>query len=174
MGFDDCYLLGQLVKTHGLRGELVAHLDVDYPEEYLELESVFVDQNGKLIPFFIESIAIRGDKAYIAFEDIENIDQATPLVSSSLYLPLDNLPKLPVGKYYYHQLIGLNLYNGDELVGSVKEVYDLPNNRLLGVDHQGTEVLIPLEDEIIKTVDLDKGEIRADLPEGLIDVFLEN
>ncbi|MFT6867458.1 MAG: 16S rRNA processing protein RimM [Cyclobacteriaceae bacterium] len=174
MGFDDCYLLGHLVKTHGLKGEFVAHLDVDYPEEYQELESVFVDQNGKLVPFFIESISIRPDKAYIAFEDIENIDQATPLVGSSLYLPVENLPKLTDGKYYFHQLLGMKLFNGKTLVGEVKDVYDLPNNRLLGVDHGGTEILIPLEDQIITFVDIEKGEIYADLPEGLIDVFLEN
>ena len=55
MGFDDCYQLGNVVKTHGLRGELVIFLDVDHPELYQEMESVLVDMNGKLVPFFIET-----------------------------------------------------------------------------------------------------------------------
>lgn len=174
MGFDDCYLLGHLIKTHGLRGELTAHFDVDFPEEYQELESVFVDQNGKLVPFFIESISIQGSKVLIAFEDVEDIDTASQFVGSSLYLPLENLPPLPDGKYYFHQLIGLTLYHNESVIGEVKELYDLPNNRLIGVDHNGTEILIPLTEEIIRDVNLADEKISASLPEGLLEVFTEN
>jgi 16S rRNA processing protein RimM len=174
MGIDDCYLLGQLVKTHGLRGELIAHFDVDYPEEYQELESVFVEQNGKLVPFFIESISVRNDKVFLAFDDIDGIDVAAKLVGLSIYLPLENLPELKSGDYYFHQLVGMSLYDNDVLVGEVNDVYELPNNNLLGVMHQGVEVLIPLEDAIVKKVDLDTKRIDTDLPEGLIDVYLEN
>lgn len=173
MGFDDCYQLGYLVKTHGLKGEIVAQLDVDYPEYYSELESVLIDKDGKLVPFFLESIAIQSNKAFVAFEDVDNIDEAAKLVGLSLYLPTDRLPKLPEGKYYYHQLIGMNLLNGNEVIGEVTQFYDLPNNKLLGVDHSGNEVLIPLNDDIIKSVDLNKKVIITELPEGLVDVFLD-
>ncbi|MEP0368779.1 MAG: ribosome maturation factor RimM [Cyclobacteriaceae bacterium] len=174
MGFDDCYLLGHLVKTHGLRGELTAHFDVDFPAEYQELESVFVDQNGKLVPFFIETLSIQGNKVLIAFDDVDDIDTASQFVGSSLYLPLENLPPLPDGKYYFHQLIGLTLYDGESVVGEVKELYDLPNNRLIGVDYNGAEVLIPLTDEIIDEVNLADKKITASLPEGLLEVFTES
>ncbi|MFY0599609.1 MAG: 16S rRNA processing protein RimM [Cyclobacteriaceae bacterium] len=173
MGFDDCYLLGQLVKTHGLRGEMIANLDVDYPEEYKNLESVFIDQNGKLVPFFLESISVQSSRAYVAFEDIENVDEASTLVGMSLYLPLDELPKLSDGKYYFHQLVGLTLMDGQDVVGPVNQIYDLPNNRLLGVDYKGTEVLIPLSEGIIQKVDVKGKEISAQLPDGLLDVFSE-
>lgn len=174
MGFDDCYLLGQLVKTHGLKGDLIAHLDVDYPEDYKELESVFVDQNGKLVPFFLNKVTIQGAKAYVAFEDVNGIDEASKLVGLSVYLPLENLPPMPKGKYYFHQLVGMNLIDGNSSIGIVEQLYDLPNNRLLGVNHNGTEVLVPLEDGIIDQVDVVKKEIHVNLPDGLLDVFLEN
>ena len=174
MGIDDCYLLGHIVKTHGLKGELIAHFDVDYPEEYQDLESVFVEQNGKLIPFFIEALSVRNDKVFVAFDDIERIEAATPLVGTSLYLPIENLPPLKDGDYYFHQLVGMELYDSEKLIGIVNDVYELPNNNLLGVAHQGVEVLIPLEDAIIKKVNLEAKTILADLPEGLIDVYLDN
>ena len=50
---DECYRLGHIVKTHGLKGAVTIELDVDYPEEYDEMESVFLEQSGNLIPFFI-------------------------------------------------------------------------------------------------------------------------
>jgi len=49
---DECYQLGHIVKTHGLKGMVNIELDVDQPDEYSELESVFLEQSGNLIPFF--------------------------------------------------------------------------------------------------------------------------
>jgi len=173
MGFDECYQLGNVVKTHGLRGELVFFLDVDFPEAYEEMESVFVDLNGKLVPFFIESFLLQGDKAIVALEEVESIDDAKPFVGKDLYLPLSKLPKLPKGQFYFHQLPGLEVFDGENLLGTVKEVYQMPNNNLLAIDHKGTEVLIPISDEIVHTVDIDNGKILTNLPEGLLDVYLE-
>lgn len=172
MGFDECYQFGNVVKTHGLRGEIVFVLDVDAPEDYRNLESVFIDINGKLVPFFIKSFNLQGDRAIVALEDTDSIEDAEPLIGKDLYLPLKNLPKLANGKYYYHELVGLEVYNEDELLGKVTEVFEMPTTHLLGVDHKGTEILIPLEDEIILSVDLEQGKIITRLPDGLLDVYL--
>lgn len=171
MGFDECYQLGNVVKTHGLKGEIVIFLDVDHPETYHEMESVLVDINGKLVPFFIESLHMQGDRAITALEDIESIDDAKELVGKNLFLPLKSLPALPEGQYYYHQLIGFDFYDQDKYLGKVKEVYEMPTNHLLYVDYNGTEVLVPAEDEILETVSLPEKKIIATLPDGLLDVY---
>lgn len=173
MGFDECYQLGNVVKTHGLRGELVFFLDVDFPEEYQELESVFIDINGKLVPFFIESLHLQGNKAIVALEEIESIEDAEPLVGKPTYLPLKNLPTLPDGKYYYHQLVDFSVYEADRLIGKVTEIFEMPTNYLMGVDHQGKEVLIPIEDEIVRSVDLHTQTIHVDLPDGLLELYTD-
>jgi len=174
MGFDECYQLGTVVKTHGLRGEIVLFLDVDNPELYQEMESVLVDINGKLVPFFIESLQLNGDRAITALEDIETIDDAKQLVGKNLFLPLKNLPTLPEGGYYYHQLINFDFFNGSLLLGKVKAVYEMPTGHLISVDHQGTEVLVPAEDAIVKKVDLENQAIHGELPDGLLEIYLEN
>lgn len=172
MGFDECYQLGTVVKTHGLRGELVFFLDVDFPEDYKELESVLIDINGKLVPFFIESFQHQGARAIVGLEDIRTLEDAEPLAGKELYLPLKALPKLAKGQYYYHELIGLEVFDDDKLIGTVTGVFQMPTNYLMGVDHKGTEVLIPLEDELIVSVDLEQRKIITRLPEGLLDVYL--
>lgn len=174
MGFDECYQLGNVVKTHGLRGELVFFLDVDFPEQYQEMESVFVELSGKLVPFFVESFHPQGDRAIVALEEIESIEDAKPLVGKNLYLPLDRLPDLPEGKYYFHQLVGFEVYDREQLIGTVKEIYELPTYHLLNVDHQGVEVLVPAEDGIIQSVNIKEQVIKAELPDGLLDVYLED
>lgn len=173
MGFDDCYQLGNVVKTHGLRGELVFFLDTDDPSFYNEMESVFIEINGKLVPFFIEYIQLQGDRALVALEDVEDISAASELVGKSLYLSLTKLPKLPKGQYYYHDLIGFEVFDRDSYIGTVTEIFQIPNNHLLGVDHQGKEVLVPIEDKIIIDVDMEQRKISVRLPEGLINVYLE-
>ncbi|MBV6645357.1 MAG: 16S rRNA processing protein RimM [Cyclobacteriaceae bacterium] len=171
MGFDDCYQIGYIVKAHGLQGEVNITLDVDFPDDYKGLESVLLSKGGSLIPFFIRSISIKGNKAHILFEDIEDKVSAKDLIGSSLWLPLDQLPDLQDDQYYFHELIGCKLYDGKTLIGEVQQVYEMPNNHLLGVEKGEHEILIPLQEEILTKVDVQNKLIIADLPEGLVDVY---
>jgi 16S rRNA processing protein RimM len=163
-----------VVKTHGLQGELVFFLDVDEPSVYKDLESVFIEINGKLVPFFIQSIQLQGDRALVSIEEINDMDAASDLVGKDLYLPLKSLPKLAEGQYYYHELTGFEVYDGDQLLGTVSGIFEIPNNHLLGVDHKGKEVLIPFDDKIIIEVNLEERKVLTQLPEGLLEVYLES
>lgn len=168
----DCYQLGEVIKTHGLNGEVSIHLDVDFPEEYENLESVFLLQKGRLIPFFIDYIQIQGNKALIKFEDVDSIESASELAKNELYLPLSSLPELPNDGYYFHDLVGCEVFENDKKLGSIKEVIDLNSNELLSVINGEKEVLIPLKDEILKKVDIKAKRIDVELPDGLLDLYL--
>ena len=56
---------------------------------------------------------------------------------------------------------------------TVTKVYENQAQNLLAVDHNGFEVLVPLNDQIIKNVDVEKAIIKASLPDGLLDIYLE-
>ncbi|MEO1256957.1 MAG: ribosome maturation factor RimM [Bacteroidota bacterium] len=167
----DCYQLGEVIKTHGLNGEVSVTLDVDFPEEYRNLESVFLEQQGKLVPFFIQSIQINTKKALILFEDVHSIEDATSLIKSKVFLPLSQLPELDEGQYYFHDLIDCEVFQNAQKLGTIKEVIDLNGNQLLSVFSNEKEILIPLKDEIVKDVDLDNRKILVILPDGLLDVY---
>ena len=167
----DCYQLGEVIKTHGLSGEVSILLDVDFPQEYKNLESVFLEQSGKLVPFFIDTIQINGNKGLVKFEELDSINEAREIVKSKLYLPLSALPKLEKGQFYYHELVDCELIEANKLIGHVKEVVDLNGNQLIVAEHKGNEILIPLKDEIIHKVDLDNKKVHVKLPDGLLDVY---
>ncbi len=175
MIIDDCFKLGHIVKKHGLKGGLSILLDVDYPEDYIELESVFVEVNKQLVPFFIEHLQLNGSRGILKFEDVDDLQEAERLLKSDLYLPIENLPVLEEGQFYYHEVIGY-LVSDKSLgeVGKITEVYEFPNQDLLGMIHQGKEVLIPINDNIILQVDHNQRKMEVDLPEGLLDVYLED
>lgn len=174
MQVDDCYQLGYVIKPHGLNGELQILLDVDSPEEYSQLESVFVQQGQQLVPFFIESIAVRGDKAIVAVEEIETVDDARALKGSKLFLPLTALPELPEDEYYYHDLVGFVLQQSEgDTIGEIQSVLDAGAQDLLEVRHTtGKEVLVPLTDELIVKVDKAGKKLVMNIPEGLLEVYL--
>jgi 16S rRNA processing protein RimM len=172
---EECFFLGYTVKLHGYKGEISIKLDVDFPEDYKNLESVFIEINDQLIPFFITSIKLK-DKGFavVSFEGITTIEQAESLLSSNLYLPLFVLPALSGNKFYFHEIVGFAVtdkIHGD--IGIVKEVLDFPNQAVLQVFKDKKEILIPATDEIIIDVDRKTKTVHTDAPEGLIDLYLQ-
>ena len=172
MDFDSCFQLGYVIKSHGLKGEVSVFLDTDQPEAYKELESVFVEQNKKLIPFFIDKIQINGAKAVVRFDGITDIEQANNLKAASLWLPLTVLPELFGNAFYYHEITGFRVEDknyGD--IGVVKAVYTSTKQDLIAVEYKGVEILVPISQDIILTVDKPGQLIKTNLPEGLLEVY---
>lgn len=170
---DDCFELGHILKPHGLQGELWIMLDVDFPEDYVELESVFLEQSGNLIPFFITDLQIKGQRALVQFDDVESYDDAAELTGSKLYLPLSILPPLPDDQYYFHELVGMQVEDSvDGNIGVAREIASRAGQDLLIVDKDGKEILIPMVDSILTKVDKKSKVIYVSLPDGLLDLYL--
>lgn len=171
----DCYLLGTITKTRGFKGDLVFFLDVTDPYEYEKLESVFVDMNGMLTPFFIEQIKIQNNnRAYVKLEQVNSEEEAIRLTGKTIYLPLLQLPKLSGTKFYDHEIPGFAVIDADHgNIGLVVQVVDLPNNPLLQIDKNGIEILIPLRAGTVTQVDREKKELHVQSPPGLIELYLE-
>jgi 16S rRNA processing protein RimM len=176
MNKDQCFQIGRVAKVHGLRGEVNVVLDVDYPEDYEGLEHLFLEQKGRLVPFFLEHFVLQpGGKALVKFEDLDSLDQVESLVGLEIFLPLSELPQLEDDQYYFHELIGFEVIDENlGLIGPVEIIYDLETQDLLGVTHQGKEVLIPIQDGIILKVDKAAKKVYCQLPEGLLDIYLED
>ena len=170
---EDCYQLGIIQKPHGLQGEVAVFLDVDDPSVYIELESVFVDRGGQLIPFFIESVHVTPQKAIFKFEEVDSYEEAAELSGLELYLPLSALPPLEGTAFYYHEVVGFQLIDvATGPVGVIREVMSGMQDLLI-VDRQEVEILVPLHDELIEKLDREQKELHMRLPDGLLDVYLD-
>jgi len=172
----DCFYLGKIVKKYSFKGELLVKLDTDEPELYDGLESVFVDLRNNLVPFFIESSQLhKSELLRIKFEDVDTEQDADSLLKCDLYLPLEFLPKLEDGKFYFHEIIGFKVEDVNfGAVGIVKSINDTTSQPLFEINRDGIEILIPMNDAFIKKVDKKKKIITVDTPEGLIDLYLDN
>ena len=171
---EQCYDLGFVSKTQGYKGTLILYLEVDFPESYYNLESVYVLKNNKLIPFFVEDISIlHKGFARVKFEDVNSEDDARALVKCKLYLPIETLPELENDQFYYHEIVGFTVSDSTlGEIGTVVEHIDIPGNPQLVVLHKEKEVFVPISDTFYKGIDKDKKIIFVSLPEGLIEVNL--
>jgi 16S rRNA processing protein RimM len=177
MNKEDFYELGYIAKVHGTRGEVLVEIDTDHPQHYKNLKSLFLEHpNGQVEPYFIEKIQIRATQktAIIKFEEVSNEKDAFALRGNRILLPLDKLPILGEGHFYYHEIIGFKVVDENEgVVGTASGVYELPNNVLLAIDHDGIEVLMPLLDPFLSKVDKLNKVIHVKMPEGLVDVYTQ-
>lgn len=171
---EECFFVGKIVKKFSFKGELLVKLDTDDPKAFTEMESVLVEHRNNLIPFFIEKSALhKSELLRIKFEDVNTEADAESLLGSDLYLPLDFLPNLEDDKFYFHEIIGFKITDqqfGE--VGIVTGVNDMTAQALFVIDREGTEILIPMNDEFIVKVDKKHKEILLNCPEGLIDLYL--
>lgn len=171
---EDCFYLGKIVSKFSFKGELLIKLDTDEPELYENMESVFVELNKNLVPYFIlQSKLHKSDLLRVRFEDVNNEEEADELIGKHLFLPLSLLPKLEGNKFYYHEIIGfkaIDVRKGN--IGNITAVKENAAQPLIQIDNQGKEILIPLIDDFIVKVDRSNQTFTFNTPEGLIDMYL--
>ncbi|MDG1332541.1 MAG: ribosome maturation factor RimM [Crocinitomicaceae bacterium] len=170
----DCFHLGHIAKLHGYKGGVSLFLDVTNHEDYRGLDAIFVDINNHLTPFFVESMSLKNNGfAMVKFDGVDDEVTAKKLLRKDVYLPAEILPKLEGTNFYDHEVVGFRVIDeahGD--IGIMQQVIDLKVNPLLQIDKDGTEVLIPLIEGVVKKVDRKKKELHILAPDGLIDLYL--
>ncbi len=168
----DTYYLGKVVKPFGFKGDLVLFFDVDDPEQYSELDGLYIEINKTLVLYPISSIRLNGNKATVRFENITPEDSLR-LIGKDLFLPISLLPKLEGNKFYFHEIIGFGVIDkekGD--IGIIESVLENPAQPLFSIKFNQKEILIPIIDKVIDKVDRDAKIIYINAPVGLIDLYL--
>lgn len=179
MQLDDCFFIGYTHKSANKKGQIQIALEVDSPEQYFNMAQVFVQldkTDDEAVPFFIESIKpVSNNRVSIQFEDIYSIEDAELLCSKSVFLSLSELPELLGNKFYFHEIIGFEIW--DKIygrVGIIEKVEKYPANPVFVVKSNERELLIPVVQEIIELVDRKNKKIEMDMPDGLIELYLQS
>jgi 16S rRNA processing protein RimM len=174
MTTEDCFRVGTILKPKGLKGEL--HLYVDFEGlENVKFTTLFIETTGKLVPYFVSSIKyLQKNAAYLILEDIDTIEKASLLVKKHIYLPNKLKPKKKKSEFTLLDLVGFTAIDENEgELGEITDVQEYPKQFIATVNYKNCEVLFPLNEEIIKSIDVVKGIVLVDLPEGLLDIYLD-
>lgn len=167
--------IGKFQKTHALRGELNAVIDV--PLEYVDDENpLIVEMEGIPVPFYAESVREKGSTTcLIKLRGVDSQQEAAEMVNKSIFAPRDIVEDYMEcdGEMLLEQdILGFKVLDvkfGD--LGEVARVDSSTDNVLLVVEGlDGGEYLIPFVDDFILKINVDNKTIETSVPDGLLDM----
>ncbi|MBN1484427.1 MAG: 16S rRNA processing protein RimM [Chloroflexia bacterium] len=159
-------VLGEIVAPFGIRGEVKVLLDTDFPELVLEAAYLYVGDP----PLRYEVEWARPHKKLVRLKLLgcDDRNSAENLRGQLLQVAMAEAPVPEQDEYYYHELIGLQVWTEqDEYLGEVEEVWPTGSNQVLLVKGRQGELLLPAIDSVVREVDLAQGRILVHLLEGL-------
>ena len=163
--------IGHTLKAHGVGGEIKVSIKEDYLDDFEAAKVLFLKIKGQLLPYFITSIR-SPNTPIVKFDDVNHREAAKAIASKTIYLRTsDIIEKTSVSNLEYGYCIGFEIEDSYEgKVGTVKEILEYPQQEIAVVIYKGKEVLIPLNEHLITTIDVASKLIQVDLPEGILDI----
>lgn len=174
MEHEGYYHLGTIVRTHGVKGNIFILLDVDDPLKYKKLSAVFLQQDSTLKKYTIINSSLLGDLLNVHLQGIEDMTSAESFLRVEVYLPLEALPPLSSNQLYLHEAVGMVVIDHLEgELGVIGKIFDMPQQPMASVQHQGKEILFPVVSVFIDRIDRENRILYVNLPEGLLDIYLK-
>lgn len=167
------YQIGKIVNTHGIKGEVRVQATTDFPEKRFAIgEKVYVFKNQKLV----KELTIKSHRKHkqfdlLSFEGLEDINLVEDLKQADLKISADQQDELTEGQYYYHEIIGLDVFDleGNEL-GQISEIMQSGANDVWIIKRkQKANLLIPAIKDVVKEIQIEDHKVIIDLLDGLDD-----
>jgi 16S rRNA processing protein RimM len=161
-------VIGEVIKPHGVRGEVRVLPHTDLPERFGWLEEVYVGRED-LQPIAVEGFRLHKQWILLKLAGYDSREAATALRGAWLQVPREAAVPLEEGEYYIYQLEGLAVYTeAGEHLGELVEVLETKANHVYIVRGARGEILLPDTDEVIVDVDLEAGTMTVHLLPGLL------
>ena len=171
MAYHADILLGKIIKSHGFEGAVTVRLETAFQGRVPEMESVFLEFEGKPVPFLISSYEILDNKLIrMVFDGYDSLEKIRILLGCRIFL--STAADVEFRENDSLRIIGYQINTVDnKLLGTVMEMIENPGQILLKIqDKKGNEILVPFHEDLITTVDNKNKVITMDLPEGLTEI----
>jgi 16S rRNA processing protein RimM len=154
-------------RPFGVKGELLLAVLTDFPRQLFQAERLYLGEEHR--PYTVISLRRHGEDMLLQLEGVTDRDLAETVRGEALFIRTDDLPPLPPGIYYLHQIEGLEVFTEQgESLGRVKEILKTGANDVYVVQGAKGEILLPAIPQVIREVRLEDGRIVVRLMEGLI------
>ena len=164
---------GKLVAVHGLKGELIFKHELGKKTSLKDLKAVFIeDKKDSFIPWFIESTKVKNEtEVFVNLEGVTSREAAIKLTQKEVWFTDTDIKKFSA-KSSPINLLGYTIVNNKEPVGEILEIIEQPHQLLCRVEIKGKEVLIPLHESFLQGINHARKQVKVELPEGLIEIYL--
>jgi len=163
--------VGDITKTHGLKGEVkLRPLVTDPGLVQGALRARLVGDGEEPAETVLEKVRGQGGRWIVKFKDCKTIEQAQTLVGRSLEIYDEDFQPLPDGEYYWFQIEGLQVYDEEgRYYGTVNEIIVTGSNDVYVVQDGDKELLLPMIDSVVKSIDLKENKLIFHIIEGLLE-----
>lgn len=161
-------LLGKIIKIHGFEGAVAVRLEKNFSENIPMMEPVFLEIDGRPVPFFIDYFEkINSEKAILKFQDYGTIEKIKEFTGCNIFFQSGTAPDDHDNDQI--DLMGFKIVSGEgNPVGDVVEIIKNPSQWLLKAARKdGGVTLVPLHEDLIIRIDEKLKTIVMNLPEGL-------
>ena len=156
-----------MIAPTGIKGKVKVQIETAFPQRFSPGERVFID--GK--PATIVDVSWHRDRPVLKLSSIDCAEDAGKLRGKSIEIRQDQLHTLPEDHYYHFQLIGLKVVTiSGEFLGEIKEILTGESNDTYVVQSTEGELLIPAIEDVVRSVDLERGFMEIEPISGLLEL----
>ncbi|OPL08361.1 MAG: hypothetical protein AVO33_10405 [delta proteobacterium ML8_F1] len=155
--------IGKIVNTKGVKGQMKIYPYTNEKERFEDFSQLYVRGEA----YRIESVAYHKNTPIIKLEGIDTPEAVNLLKNEEVLIPYDEKPELEADEYLIMDLIGLEVYEGEALLGRIQDVIQQGPQDLYVVKGTGGEILIPGVKRFIREVNIEKGYMKVALIEGM-------
>ena len=165
--------VGYITKTHGLKGEVKLRPLLNDPSLVQDVRRArIVGDDGVSVEAVLEKVRGQGGRWIVKFKDFKTIEQAQDLVGRSLEVYREDFQSLPEGEYYWFQIEGLQVFDEEgRYYGTVNEIIVTGSNDVYVVQDGDKELLLPMIDSVVKSIDLKENKLIFHIIEGLLEDY---
>lgn len=170
------FLIGKILKPHGIQGELRVEIISDFPERFLALKRVYLSppNGGDFLEMSVTRARLHKQYALVSFQNVHDRDAAEEYREYELFVPEEERWVKDEDFYYFHELENLPVYlPGGDHVGVVEGMSNQPTCILEIRDKEGREILVPFNREFVKVL-RDEGKIILHPIPGLLSLNRED
>ncbi len=161
--------LGQIVSTHGIKGEVRFNPWCDTPEFVKKFKTLYFDNKGEK-EIKVLSARPHGNVTILLLEGVNSVDEAKTLKNKILYMKRSDA-KLPKGTWFIQELFDCTVIdagNGKKL-GTIVDVSETGANDVWHIKTDKGEVLIPAIKQVVESVDVESGIVKINPLKGLFE-----
>lgn len=167
------YKVGTIVNTQGLQGELRVMPSTDFAEERFSKNAVlalFDEKDNYIQDLTVKTGRPQKNFYIVKFEGLYHINEVEKYKGFSLKIAEENQSELDEGEFYYHEIIGSDVYENDLLIGQISEILQPGANDVWVVKRKGKrDLLLPYIPPVILNVDVANHRVDVEIMDGLDD-----
>jgi len=162
-------VIGYLRRSHGIHGEIIMDLHTDFPERIKAGRKIFIGENHQ--PHTLGGVREHGNGVLVKLRGIETPEEVGRFRNQWVYVKSTEVPALPEGQHYKHELIGLTVMTDDDTkLGLLNEVLETgANDVYVIVKEDGKEILLPAIPDVVLNINMADKVMRVHLIDGLLD-----